>query len=240
VIIDNSRSKKSLWLVEKNLERCDFDVKKPVSDLTAAQMKGLIKTYAENEDFSSYSCFMIVLMSYSNFSNQIVCADDIAVSLDDDIIKPFKQCSTLQGKPKLFFVENFELVAHETHKEVNASERHRSFHVFHDYVHTDTVDDINRILDKRFNSGQDDFLVFSAITKEAKSDRNQSQGSVFIESLVQVIEQLALTANVEFETLLEKVNQRVSRKKIIPKIDNKLKKALYFNSDMNALVSAKR
>jgi hypothetical protein len=74
---------------------------------TKAQMVDLMKHYAQEVDHTNVDCFIAVFLShgFTNVKNeQFVCAIDEGVLLTD-LTEPFKACSTLDGKPKIFFCD---------------------------------------------------------------------------------------------------------------------------------------
>jgi len=74
---------------------------------TKAQMIDLMKRFAEQVDHTNVDCFMAVFLShgFTNEQNeQFVCAIDEGVRLTE-LTEPFKTCSTLDEKPKIFFCD---------------------------------------------------------------------------------------------------------------------------------------
>ena len=74
-------------------------------ELSAAEMGNLFKTISEG-DFSNYDAFICFISSHGDsLSGEIlgVDGDSIAVKL---ILRHLNTCSTLVGKPKLFFTQN--------------------------------------------------------------------------------------------------------------------------------------
>ncbi|KAA0198373.1 Caspase 3 apoptosis cysteine peptidase b [Fasciolopsis buskii] len=73
-------------------------------NVTACEMRAFVKEVAE-QDHSQSDCFACVILSHGD-ENGLVYAQDGAVSLDH-LISPFRGdvCSSLKGKPKLFFIQ---------------------------------------------------------------------------------------------------------------------------------------
>jgi len=75
---------------------------------TKAQMIDLMKHYAQEVDHTNVDCFMAVFLSHGFANNEknelVVCAIDECVRLTD-LTEPFKACSTLDEKPKIFFCD---------------------------------------------------------------------------------------------------------------------------------------
>jgi hypothetical protein len=75
-----------------------------------------------------------------------------------------------------------------------------------------------------------DILIYFSTTDGYISWRHPKQGSWFIESLCYVLNKYAAEPNIELNTLLLKVNNRVAIKyKQMPEIVSRLRKEFYFN-----------
>jgi hypothetical protein len=70
-------------------------------DLRCDDMLGLMED-AANKDHSDSDCFGALLMSHGEDGEICGTDDNIAI---EDLIKPFKNCPSLLGKPKLFFFQ---------------------------------------------------------------------------------------------------------------------------------------
>jgi hypothetical protein len=91
--------------VAKSLEQLHFKVARPALDLTEDKMSFFFKTLADYVDFSDFSCLVCVVMSNGGENGEIHGINSKSIDLYNDIIRPFKDCEQLLGKPKLFFVQ---------------------------------------------------------------------------------------------------------------------------------------
>ena len=93
-------------LIETFVYNFDFELVLKQNQ-TKAQMIDLMKRFAQEVDHSNRDCFMAVFLShgFTNAKNeQLICAFDKDFLLAD-LTDPFITCSTLDGKPKIFFCD---------------------------------------------------------------------------------------------------------------------------------------
>ncbi|KAH9377846.1 hypothetical protein HPB48_008920 [Haemaphysalis longicornis] len=76
------------------------------SDLSAQDMKDLLKGVSKEESHKDADCLVVILMSHGK-EGTIYGSDGQEVHLEPDVYGPFNNCncSALQGKPKLFFIQ---------------------------------------------------------------------------------------------------------------------------------------
>jgi len=78
-------------------------------DKTASEMRRIIRTYATKRDYTNDSSLFFFIMSHGGrkgqFSGGIVLSSDEMELYISEFIDPFKQCESLIGKPKLFFIQ---------------------------------------------------------------------------------------------------------------------------------------
>ncbi|PSN37234.1 hypothetical protein C0J52_12658 [Blattella germanica] len=85
------------------LKSLDFEVE-VYEDQTAAEIKQIIHM-ARNTDHSDCDCLIVVVLTHGK-ANSVVYAKDTAYCLQE-LWNPFmaKECPTLVGKPKIFFIQ---------------------------------------------------------------------------------------------------------------------------------------
>ncbi|XP_077535220.1 uncharacterized protein LOC144147060 [Haemaphysalis longicornis] len=76
------------------------------SNLTADEMKKLLRDVSQQESQKDAECLVVILMSHG-LEGVIYGSDDEKVHLERDVYERFnnEKCRALQGKPKLFFVQ---------------------------------------------------------------------------------------------------------------------------------------
>ncbi len=167
--------------LEFTLSKLGFDLK-IAHNCTASFMRELLFKWAR-ADHSDNDCFVCIIMTHGD--EGVVYGVDKSIELDL-LIQPFKQNKTLAGKPKLFFVQacrgsNFMEGIDSNPFEVN-------------YV--------NRI------PMEADFLFAYSTVAGHYSWRNSTNGSWFIQSLCQVLDEHG--KQLEIMQLLTAVNRRVA------------------------------
>ena len=80
-------------------------------DLTADEMEDLLKSIAET-DFKSYDAFICFIVGDYD-SQGVLGVDGDSLSIRN-IIRPIIGCSSLAGKPKLFFIHNSRVYKKDT------------------------------------------------------------------------------------------------------------------------------
>ena len=94
-------SKKDVENLKQTLEYLEFDVNIK-ENLTKSELENVLKEQAE-KSHENYDCFLCVVMSHG-IDDHIVTRDNQLISFDE-IMAPIKSCTTLIGKPKLFFFQ---------------------------------------------------------------------------------------------------------------------------------------
>jgi hypothetical protein len=206
--------------IRLSLEKLGFEVHSPFIDLTAREIKKTIETCAEDTDFRNFSCLACVLMSHGHTKTQLFGIDNEPVHLINDIIAPFKDCKSLSGKPKLFFIQACRGGGASPVDDDGDSA-------------TDTVD----ALVSRKIPDTADMLIQYAAVENSEAVRNPLTGSYFIRSVCHVLDNEALKVNVEVNLLLRMVNERVATKYHCPMPDiwDRLRNQFYFNLERDKL-----
>ena len=98
---DRHGSEKDVFLVEKLFEALDFSVKTK-QDLSREELLQELDDVA-CQNHSAYDCFVLWLMSHGK-SDEVFCSDGETIPIQtlDDM---FGDRKTLNGKPKLFFIQ---------------------------------------------------------------------------------------------------------------------------------------
>ena len=181
--------------------------------------------YAD-KDFSKYDCFICVLMSHGGESHIIYGTDDIPNSINS-LIKPFKDCKTMRGKPKLFIVQ----ACRGNDDEIRSKQELNNSNV------NLMLNDRNRLNFEipSFKIHQKipieaDVLIYYSTPNGYISWRHPDAGSWFISCFCQIFNNNAMQANIELNQLLIRVNNLVALKhKQMPEIVSRLRKEFYFN-----------
>ena len=179
-------------------------------DLKADEMKHLFNTISKR-DFSSYDAFISFVSSHGT-SEGIDGIDGKPIS-ETEILEPFKNCASLEGKPKLFFIQSCGGDKEDTG-------------VRHDKVETDQAHSI-------IHPFEADFLLAVSSVDGYKSYRYEQSGSVFITELTKVLNKHA--HNMNLTDMLTIVNNEVSKEehiggsKQMPSFTSTLRKAVYFD-----------
>jgi Leucine-rich repeat (LRR) protein len=212
----------------KSLQNVNIYTREPFVDKTATEMKEIMSQFARQGDFSNYSCFICVIMSHGSENHQILGVDSQPAHLLNDLVGPFKECVSLQGKPKLFFVNacrgehtptTFEVVERENGTLLD-------------------VDTIDALMRKRRVPNEADILIHYSSVESYYSYRNTSRGSYFIESVCHELNASAGVVNSNLNDMLVDVNNRVASRYSdgqMPQILNQLRKRFYLNFDEGSL-----
>jgi hypothetical protein len=92
--------------ISSTLERLRFKLHDPIVDVTTDQLSDKLREILKLKDlFEKYSCFACFIMSHGNDRGEIYGIDWKTLRLNEDIVYKFRDCETLHGKPKLFFVQ---------------------------------------------------------------------------------------------------------------------------------------
>lgn len=205
--------------VAKTFSSLGYQVK-VTNDQTVSEMKKLM-SIASQEDHSQRASFVCVLLSHGD--EGVIYGTDGCEKFDT-LISCFKgnRCRTLVGKPKLFFIQACRGSALDDGALIEA-----------DSVAEQTSEKI---------PVEADFLYAYSAAPGYYSWRNTANGSWFIQSLCQVLQQFS--GKLELMQLMTRVNHKValnfesastmpgfSGKKQIPCIVSMLTKDFYFTVD---------
>ena len=179
------------------------------NDLKRDEMKQLFNTISK-KDFSSYDAFICFISSHGNKDG--IAGTDGEFITKDDIIEPFKKCKTLEGKPKLFFIDSCRGEKEDTGD--------RQAKVVANYAHPSPP----------FEA---DILVAFSTVDGYLSYKTKGLGSEFITKLTKVLNKHAHSMNLT--DMLTIVNNEVSKqrqtngRKQMPSFTSTLRKAVYFD-----------
>ncbi|CAL7952149.1 unnamed protein product [Xylocopa violacea] len=171
-----------------------------------------------NEDHSDCDCICIIILSHGSSNDRIYSKDSSYPFLS--IWKPFTDCRTLAGKPKLFFIQACRGAF------VDEGFQGRS--------DTDGEDDTGYTIPT-----QADFLFGYSTVDGFYSFRDKKQGTWYIQTLCNVIDEfwtntdllrmLTITSRrVGFEYTSEHKNEIMNNKKQMPTVTTTLTRDLYF------------
>jgi hypothetical protein len=208
-----------------SLNNLGFKVEPPLIDLTAVEMQEIVQHYAAKVDFfTSFSCFVCVIMSHGHTQSQIFGVDHNSVHLIDQLIAPIKECPSLRGKPKLFFVNACRGDSKNVFVEDESDSLFRSVH--------DLDDEMDSLVHK-----DADVLIHYATVESMQAIRNTATGSYFIQAMCYVLDNYARKENVEISLLLCKVNDIVATEFEVqmPEISSTLRNLFYFNLNRDTL-----
>uniref|UniRef100_A0AAY5EEB3 Caspase-8 n=2 Tax=Electrophorus electricus TaxID=8005 RepID=A0AAY5EEB3_ELEEL len=183
-----SGSKKDADALKEVFEFLGFTVKMH-TDLSAEEMKELMLRYSKQQH--NGDCFVCCVLSHGNSKGVLGCDGNLCPT--EDIFTPFdgKNCSTLVGKPKVFFIQAC--------RGLNKQEK---VLVFSDEGHTSHTG-------KYSIPKASDFLIARSTVDGYLSYRS-SKGSWFIQSLCKHIRESSVRGD-DILTILSRVNDEVSR-----------------------------
>ena len=151
----------------KTFEYLNFRVES-FKDLTKKSLRAVIDTFSSRE-FTDDDCFVCVIMSHG-IEDSIVTSDNEDFKLDD-LFDPFSKNETLNGKPKLFFIQACRgygyLTVNSSGQVIRNKSRQLSLFSFSHF----------------FQRVEPDCLYFYSSLYGEVSIRNAKTGSVFIQSL---------------------------------------------------------
>ena len=188
----------------------------PTHDLKADEMKHLFNTISK-KDFSCYDAFICFISSHGT-SEGIDGIDGKPIS-ENEILEPFKNCASLEGKPKLFFIQSCGGEKEDTGV--------RQSKVVADHAHS------------IFPPFEADVLVAVSSVDGYRSYRSKESGSVFITELTKVFNKHA--HNMNLTDMLTIVSKTISEEnfqlpydksvqyKQVPCFSSTLRKAIYFD-----------
>ena len=189
------------------------------------------------KDHSDYDCFVLWLMTHGK-SGEVFCSDGETVPIQK-AHDMFSQCTTLRGKPKLFFIqacrgdEKDEGVSVTTDQVVFAKQSTSS----HIYSQTDASESPASRIPKHA-----DFLYSYSTVDDHVSYRHSDLGSYYVRALVEAFRELV--ARADLLRILTNVSKRVSEIvarqcssenkretkefKQMPEVKHTLRKKIYF------------
>ena len=160
------------------------------------------------QDHSSYDCFVLWLMSHGK-SGGVMCSDKVTISIET-LQRMFRECPTLIGKPKLFFIqacrgdEEDEGKDVVTDTDISADKQVNETNEAKKAISPE--DSVNQQATK-IPTNSDFLFAFSTVDRFV-SYRNVCKGSYYVRCLVEVFrERVADDHLIEMLTL---VNQKVS------------------------------
>lgn len=160
------------------------------------------------QDHSSYDCFVLWLMSHGK-SGGVMCSDKVTISIET-LQRMFRECPTLIGKPKLFFIqacrgdEEDEGKYVVTDTDISADKQVNETNEAKKAISQE--DSVNQQATK-IPTNSDFLFAFSTVDRFV-SYRNVCKGSYYVRCLVEVFrERVADDHLIEMLTL---VNQKVS------------------------------
>ena len=189
-------------------------------DRTSSQARAIIRDISKR-DYMNTGGVIVFLMSHGNKSSlSFINGQNIYLN---EFIEPFKSNKTLQGKPKMFFVQAC-----------------RGEDVMSSHVQTDSAG-VNNLQEEDITIPVEaDFLYAFSTIEGFKSFRDPESGSWYIQILCDVIEEYKATKDVSH--ILIKVNDLIAQretnenKKMMPTYANQLRKLFYFARPAENLV----
>jgi len=133
-------------------------------------------------EFDQLSGLVIIILSHGGRKEKIESCDGQSYDLDDDVLFPLRDNSTLKGKPKILIVQACK---NETRtKKVRADS-------------------------SRFEPDYSYYMKCYSTTEGMKSSRDTVEGTIFIQTLCTAMDQHALTK--DFKVIMEEVNAMVEK-----------------------------
>jgi len=209
----NNSSRRGTKVDAYNLIKTFTNLKFNVEEIYNADkqtIKDKIRYYSSVVDHSQYNCFALIILSHGD--DDCFYATDGRVSIKK-LVNRFRgdQCKTLLGKPKIFIIQACRGQLHETGLEPPVDvcdglvcEQYGDKII---YTETSTVATI---------PAGADFILCYSVAEGFFSHRDTSNGSWYIQSLTQVIDELLKKKKeVNFLDVLTAVNQKVSKKSVL-------------------------
>ncbi|NWI16077.1 CASP8 protein, partial [Crypturellus soui] len=168
-------------------------------DLTAKEIHTIVKKY-QHEDHKDKDCFVCCILSHGKkgiiygVDGQEVPIQELTTSFSG------QNCHSLAGKPKVFFVQACQ-----------GDARQQGVAIEVDSTEQDSAVETDGRLQLDFIPSEADFLLGMATLQDYVSYRSPSQGSWYIQSLCQHLEN-SCPRGEDILTILTAVNQEVSRK----------------------------
>ncbi|XP_064611160.1 caspase-3-like isoform X2 [Liolophura sinensis] len=217
--------------LEERFQALGFEVRR-YDDLTANQMSTLFFQVAA-EDHSDADCFGCAILTHGKEGR--VYGKDGMVGMDY-LVMPFKgdRCTTLVGKPKLFFVQACRGFKLDRGADVPDKGE-------------DDTDSATNVTMRKIPVEADFFMAYSTVPGHY-SWRNNQDGSWFIQALCLVLENQG--AKLELQHMMTQVNRMVaydfesctdeewsSRCKQMPSMVSMLTRYVYFKPKKNVISS---
>uniref|UniRef100_A0A8C1MM46 Caspase-8 n=1 Tax=Cyprinus carpio TaxID=7962 RepID=A0A8C1MM46_CYPCA len=181
-------------------------------DLTKSQIKGVMNQYSKKNHLGD--CFVCCVLSHGDengilgYEGEICPLDDITSPFDGD------NCSTLIGKPKVFFIQA-----------CRGKKRQSKAKLWEDVSGGQPGEKSDRVFYTISQSS--DFLIAMSTVEGYVSFRDKSKGSWFIQSLCKHLKE-GSESGLDILKVLTEVNDDVSRKEAGEKKDCKMTPVIYF------------
>lgn len=219
---DHVRSREGTDVDEKTLTEVfrDLDFKvESHKDSTKKELLKKVDHYAYATDHSEYNCFACAVLTHGG-------KDDILYAKDGEyhirnIMDPFRHCRSLDGKPKLFFIQACRGKSVDPGKRIS--------------VESDAVDIPELVKEEQHITTipiESNFLIAYSTTEGYYSYRHPEEGTWFIQSLGHCFREYV---NMELLQILTMANRYVchnresTTEKQAPSIVTRLTGLVYFN-----------
>lgn len=233
-------SEKDVEELERLFDDLDFKVQTR-QDVKKDQLWKTLNEVA-TADHSEYDCFVLCLMSHGKEGGRILCSGGGIVKTEE-VLDVFTSvnCKTLEGKPKLVFIQACRGKKEDALAVADGPEKKR-FKVSSDEDPEEppvVTTDGNVDLDERAHKNADFLIAYSTVA-DYVSYKNDSEGSYFIRALVKVFQEkykddhlsdmMTEVNNVVSEFNLKRKAEDKTRftAKQIPEIKSTLRKKLFF------------
>ncbi|XP_023191780.1 caspase-8-like [Xiphophorus maculatus] len=168
-------------------------------DLTADKITETLKKLSER-DFSKEDALVVCVLSHGEIGS-IIGTDEKEVTLEQ-IFEPFKNVSSLFGKPKLFFIQACQQEVPQKTNQDEPSKETPSNSVYSDAT---------------CPSKDGDILIGMATVPYSRAYRHTENGSIYIQVLCKELENAAKSPNRDdILTVLTRVNRKVNNHCLIP------------------------
>jgi hypothetical protein len=220
-------SKKDVDNLKQTLEYLEFDLKME-ENLTKSELENLLKEQVERSD-ENYDCFLCVVMSHG-IDDHIVTRDNQLISFDE-IMAPIKSCTTLIGKPKLFFFQacrgdkELESIFRDQLPPISQARTSSANSIKSSQIAR--MSDSTNLQNDKFSKltpipsnkseYESDLLVYcSTIPNHLSWSRDQEEGTIFIKSVCDVFKTAYndIPDNLSLAQMVNKINDELSRKEV--------------------------
>ncbi|XP_027884781.1 caspase-8-like isoform X2 [Xiphophorus couchianus] len=168
-------------------------------DLTADKITETLKKLSER-DFSKEDALVVCVLSHGEIGT-IIGTDEKEVTLEQ-IFEPFKNVSSLFGKPKLFFIQACQQKVPQKTNQDEPSKETPSNSVYSDAT---------------CPSKDGDILIGMATVPYSKAYRHTEDGSIYIQILCKELENAAKSPKRDdILTVLTRMNRKVNNHCLIP------------------------